>query len=74
MGRRYRYEYSDDSPYSDEYLSRVVIDPSTRNFYLYSNEGDEKVVDCETVDEFLNVMSFIRSTASDDVIAYANPL
>ena len=58
----------------DEYLSRVVIDPSTRNFYLYSNEGDEKVVDCETVDEFLNGMSFIRSTASDDVIAYANPL
>jgi hypothetical protein len=58
----------------DEYLSRVVIDPSTRNFYLYSNEGDEKVVGCETVDEFLSVMSFIRSTASDDVIAYANPL
>ena len=58
----------------DEYLSRVVIDPSTRNFYLYSNEGDEKVVDCETDDEFMSVMSFIRSTASDDVIAYANPL
>ena len=58
----------------DEYLSRVVIDPSTRNFYLYSNEGDEKVVDCETVDEFMSVMSFIRSTTSDEVIAYANPL
>ena len=58
----------------DEYLTRVVIDPSTRNFYLYSTEGDEKVVDCETIDEFMNVMSFIRSTASDDVIAYANPL
>ena len=58
----------------DEYLSRVVIDPSARNFYLYSSEGDEKVVDCTTIDEFMSVMSFIRSTASDDVIAYANPL
>ena len=58
----------------DEYLTRVVIDPSTRNFYLYSNEGDEKVVDCSTTDEFMNVLSFIRATAPEDTIAYSNPL
>ena len=58
----------------DEYLTRVVIDPSARNFYLYSNEGDEKVVECTTVDEFMSVMTFIRDTAPEDVIAYANPL
>ena len=58
----------------DEYLTRVVIDPSARNFYLYSNEGDEKVVECTTVDEFMSVMTFIRDTAPEDVIAYATPL
>ena len=58
----------------DEYLSRIVIDPSTRNFYLYSNEGDEKVVSCETIDEFMCVMKLIRDTAPEDVIAYADPL
>ena len=58
----------------DEYLTRVVIDPSTRNFYLYSNEGDEKVVDCTTMDEFMSVLSFIRDTAPEDAIAYSSPL
>ena len=58
----------------DEYLSRIVIDPSTRNFYLYSNEGDEKIVNCNTVEEFMSVLSVVRNTASEDVIAYANPL
>ena len=58
----------------DEFLTRVVIDPSARNFYLYSNEGDEKVVDCTTMDEFMNVLSFVRATAPEDTIAYSNPL
>jgi|TARA_B100000900_G_scaffold346123_1_gene310795 hypothetical protein len=58
----------------DEYLTRVVIDPSARSFYLYSSEGGSHVVDCTTMDEFMNVMSFIRSTAPDEAIAYANPL
>jgi len=58
----------------DEFLSRVVIDPSTRNFYLYSNEGDEKVIGCSTTDEFMKVLSFVRATAPEDVIAYSNPL
>lgn len=58
----------------DEFLSRIVIDPSSRNFYLYSNEGDEKVVACETIDQFMCVMNLIRDTAPEDVIAYANPL
>ena len=40
----------------------------------YSNEGDEKVVDCTTMDEFMNVLSFVRATAPEDTIAYANPL
>ena len=58
----------------DEFLSRVVIDPSARNFYLYSKEGDEKAVDGTTMDEFMNVLSFVRATAPEDTIAYANPL
>ena len=34
----------------DEYLTRVVIDTCARTFRLYSNEGDERVVDCDTID------------------------
>ena len=58
----------------DEYLSRCVIDPIKRTVYLYSNEGSEKEVVCDTVDEFMNVLEFVRATVSDDVLSYANPL
>ena len=58
----------------DEYLTRVVIDPSKRNFYLYSNLGDEKVVECESIDEFMTVMTFVRDNTPEESIAYANPL
>ena len=58
----------------DEYLTRCVIDPVKRSVYLYSNEGDEKTVDGETVDQFMNMLRFVRDTASDEVLSYVNPL
>ena len=58
----------------EEYLGRVVIDPSTRSFYLYSDLGDERVVNCETVDQFMNALELIRATAPEEVLAYADPL
>ena len=58
----------------DEYLSRCVVDPIKRTVYLYSSEGSEKQVTCDTVDEFMNVLEFVRATVSEDVLSYANPL
>jgi len=58
----------------EEYLSRCVVDPIKRTVYLYSNQGDEKEVVCETVDEFMNVLEFVRATVNEDVLSYANPL
>ena len=58
----------------DEYLTKCVVDPSKRTVSLYSSEGDEKVVDCDTVDEFMNVLSFVRDTCPEERLSYANPL
>ena len=58
----------------DEYLTKCVVDPSKRTVYLYSSEGDEKVVVCEPVDEFMNVLSFVRDTCPEERLSYANPL
>ena len=58
----------------DEYLTKGVVDPSKRTVYLYSSEGDEKVVECDTVDEFMNVLSFVRDTCPEERLSYANPL
>jgi len=58
----------------DEYLTRCVVDPLKKTVYLYSNEGSQKQVSCETVDEFMNVLDFVRRTVGEDTLSYANPL
>ena len=58
----------------DEYLTRCVVDPMNRKFFIYSSEGDERVVDCETIDQFMSVLDLVRSQCADNVIAYVNPL
>ena len=44
------------------------------NITVISNEGDEKVVSCDTTEEFMNVLQFVRDNVSDDVLSYVNPL
>ena len=58
----------------DEYLSRCVVDPVKRTVYLYSSEGSEKQVTCETVEEFMNVLDFVRASVDAETLSYANPL
>ena len=57
-----------------EFLSRCVVDTLARKFYLYSSEGGEKLVECETIDQFMNVLEIVRSQVSDDCLVYTNPL
>jgi hypothetical protein len=42
--------------------------------YLYSTEGSEKEVKCDTVEEFMNVLNYVRDTVGEDVLSYASPL
>jgi len=58
----------------DDYLTRCVVDPVKRKFYLYSEQGDERVIDCDTVDEFMNVLELCRGVLDEDTLAYASPL
>jgi hypothetical protein len=59
---------------TDEYLTRCVVDPLKRTVHLYSNDGNEKQVTCETVEQFMNVLEVVRSQVSEDCLAYTNPL
>jgi len=58
----------------DEFLSRCVVDPLKRTVYLYSSDGNEKQVSCETVEQFMNVLEFVRATVNEETLSYANPL
>ena len=55
----------------DEYLTRCVVDPTRKTIYIYSNEGTEKELVCETTDQFMNILQFVRATVDEDVLAYA---
>ena len=62
------------NPMQDEYLTRCVVDTVSRKFFLYSSEGGERVVDCETVDQFMSVLELCRSLLGEDTLVYADPL
>ena len=61
-------------PMDDEFLTKCVVDPTKRTFYLYSSEGDEKQVDCDNVEEFMNVLEVVRKLCPEERLAYTNPL
>ena len=65
-----KYKTQDD----DEYLTRVVIDTCARTFRLYSNEGDERVVDCDSMEEFMHVLDLVRKVVNEDIVACVGPL
>ena len=68
LGKDYN-EYEDE-----EYLTKCVVDTLKRTFYLYSSEGDKKTVECDTVDEFMNVLELVRATCPEDRLVYTEPL
>ena len=59
---------------NDEYLTRCVVDPSKRTVYLFSNEGSEKQVVCETMQEFMNVLEYVCGILDEETLSYASPL
>ena len=53
---------------------KCVVDHVKRTFYLYSSEGDTKQVDCNNVEEFMNVLELVRATCPEERLVYADPL
>ena len=58
----------------EEYLTRCVVDPTKKTFYLYSSEGDTKSVVCDDTEQFMNVLKLVRATCPEERLTYTNPL
>lgn len=58
---------------TEEFLTRCVVDTLARKFYLYSSEGDERIVECETVEQFMSVLEVVRTQLDEETLAYSNP-
>ena len=61
-------------PMDDEYLTKCVVDPVKRTFYLYSSEGQNKSIKCDTVEEFMGVLKVVRATCPEQRLSYTNPI
>ncbi len=58
----------------EAFLTKCVVDPIKRSFYLYSSEGEKRVVNCDNTDEFMNVLELVRTVTPDDALSYTDPL
>ena len=56
----------------EEYLTKCVVDPTKKTFYLYSNEGDTKKVVCDDTEQFMNVLNVVRATCPEDRLVYTD--
>lgn len=56
----------------EEYLTKCVVDPTKKTFYLYSNEGDTKKVVCDNTEQFMNVLNVVRATCPEDRLVYTD--
>lgn len=61
------YEWGDD-----EYLDRCVVNPMSRKFTLYSDQGTQVEVSCETADQFMNVLQFTRQQLTEERLEYVS--
>ena len=57
---------------TETFVQGVVIDVCTRTFLLISDQGDEKIVECETAEQFMNVLEVCTSQLNEDQIEYAD--
>jgi hypothetical protein len=58
---------------TEEFLTKCVVDTLSRKFYLYSSEGNEKVVECENIEQFMNVLEVVRDQVNEDNLVYSDP-
>lgn len=58
----------------DEYLTRVVIDTCGRKFYMYSNEGDTRIIEADTTQQFMDILEVIRAVCDEDIVGYSDPM
>ena len=57
---------------AQETVQGIVIDVCSKSFLLLSNQGSTKQVNCDTTEEFMNVLEVVTSNLDPDQIEYAD--
>lgn len=54
----------------NEYVEQVVVDIPTKSFYLFSDLGDSKTIECDTTTEFMNILEVCNASLPDGMLTY----
>lgn len=57
---------------AQECVEGIVIDVCARTFLLLSDQGGERMVECETVQEFMNVLEVVTANLDPEQIKYTD--
>ena len=57
---------------AQECVKGIVIDVCTKSFLLLSDHGSTKEVNCDTTEEFMNVLEVVTSNLEPNQIEYAD--
>ena len=58
---------------TDSFVFGVVVDICTRTFVLLSDKGEEKEVQCDSFQQFTNILEFVRDSLEPTQVLYAEP-
>jgi len=56
--------------FTDETVALVTVSIPSRTFNLFSDMGNEKVITCETIDQFQQVLKLVRANSERVEISY----
>ena len=55
----------------DDFVFEVVVDICSRTFKLKSDNGDNKIIACDDIDEFMRVLEVCDQMLEPHMIKYA---
>ena len=58
------------NPMSEEFVDLVEVDLSRRSFSMHGSMGSEKVVTCDSTDEFMSVLDVVRNAEEHTDVVY----
>ena len=55
----------------DDWVNRTIIDVCNRSFLIISDDGEEKLITCETTEQFMDVKEVVNKLLDPERIEYA---
>ena len=62
----YNFSMTDFPKFDDEYVDRLEVSITSRNFKIYGSDGAVKDLRCDTVDEFMRILEVSKMAKEID--------